>query len=86
MTTLKLKVELPEQLAKAARDAGLPTSQSICRLLKDAVRRAAGARLLAGAQRATRGGSRPMSMRTIQHEVDAGRKARKAGSGQRMAR
>lgn len=81
MTTLQLKVELPDQLAKEAQDAGLLTSQSISRLLKDAVRRAAGERLLAGAKRATRAGSRPMSMRAIQREVDAVRKARKARSG-----
>lgn len=81
MTTLQLKVELPEQLAKEAQDAGLLTSQSISRLLKDAVRRAAGERLLAGAQRATRAGSRPLSMRAIQREVDTVRKARKARNG-----
>ncbi len=78
MTTLQLKVELPDQLAKEAQDAGLLTSQSISRLLKDAVRRAAGERLLAGARRASRSGSRPLSMRAIQREVDAVRKARKA--------
>jgi len=80
MPTLQLKVELPDQLAQEAQDAGLLTSQSISKLLADAVRRAAGERLLAGAQRATRAGSRPLSMAAIQREVDAVRAARKTRS------
>ncbi len=80
MTTLQLKVELPDQLAREAQDAGLLTSHSISRLLKEAVRRAAGERLLAGARRAARSGGRPLSMRAIQQEVNAVRKAGKARS------
>jgi len=42
------------------------------------MRRRAGERLLVGAARASRAGSRPLSMRSIQKEVDAVRAARKA--------
>lgn len=78
MTLLQLKVEVPDQLAREAQEAGLLTAQSISKLLRDAMRRRAGERLLAGAARASRAGSRPLSMRAIQKEVDAVRAARKA--------
>lgn len=78
MTLLQLKVEVPDQLAREAQAAGLLTAQSISKLLRDAVRRRAGARLMAAAARASRAGSRPLSMRAIQKEVDAARAARKA--------
>jgi hypothetical protein len=78
MTLLQLRVEVPDQLAKEAQAAGLLTPQSISKLLRDAVRRRAGERLMAAAVRASRAGSRPMSMRAIQEEVDAVRAARKA--------
>lgn len=77
MTLLQLKVEVPDRLAREAQAAGLLNAQAISKLLREAVRRRAGERLLAGAARATRTGSRPLSMRSIQKEVDAVRAARK---------
>ncbi|MBI3052989.1 MAG: hypothetical protein HYY77_02885, partial [Betaproteobacteria bacterium] len=46
-----------------------------------AMRRRAGLALLAGAARATAAGSKPMSMKAIQSEVNAVRRARKARAG-----
>lgn len=79
MTTLEVKLDLPESLAKEAQQAGLLTSKAIERLLRDAMRRRAAQSLLAGAARATRAGNKPLSMEDIQVEVDAVRRARKAG-------
>ncbi len=78
MTMLQLKVEVPDRLANEAEAAGLLTARSISRLLKDAVRRAAAERLLAGAKRALRAGGKSMSLRAIQREVNAVRAQRKA--------
>ena len=77
MTTLELKLNLPDRLAREAQAAGLLTPEALAHLLKDAMRRRAGQTLLAGAARATAAGSKPMSMKEIQAEVAAVRRARK---------
>jgi type III secretory pathway component EscV len=41
MTELELKLSLPDQLAKRAKAAGLLTSESIERLVREAIRKAA---------------------------------------------
>lgn len=46
MTTLELKLILPDQVALAAQQAGLLADQAIGRLIEEAVRREAGKRLL----------------------------------------
>lgn len=79
MTTLEVKLDLPEGLAKEAQQAGLLTPKAIERLLRDAMRRRAAQSLLAGAARARRAGNKPLSMKEIQAEVNAVRRARKAG-------
>lgn len=78
MTTLQLRLEVPDRLAKEADAAGLLTTRALSRMLVAAVRRAALERLLAGARRASRSGGRPMPMREIQAEVNAVRGKRKA--------
>jgi post-segregation antitoxin (ccd killing protein) len=78
MTTLELKLNLPDRLAREAQAAGLLTSQALADLLKDAMRRRAAQTLLSGAARATAAGSQPMSMDEIQAEVNAVRRARRA--------
>ena len=80
MTTLELKLNLPDRLAREARAAGLLTPEALSDLLKDAMRRRAAQTLLAGAQRASEAGSKPLSMKDIQTEVKAVRRARKSGS------
>lgn len=77
MTTLELKLNLPDRLAREAQAAGLLTPQALADLLRDAMRRHAAQTLLAGAARATAAGSKPLPMDEIQAEVDAVRKARR---------
>jgi post-segregation antitoxin (ccd killing protein) len=67
MTTLEVKLNLPDQLAREAQAAGLLTSASISKLLKNAMRR-----------RAAKRGSKPMTLEAIQAEVNAVRRSRKA--------
>lgn len=66
MTTLEVKLDLPDRLAREARAAGLLTPKALAQLLKDAMRRQAAQALLAGAARATAAGSKPLSMNEIQ--------------------
>lgn len=80
MTTLELKLNLPDRLAREAQAAGLLTPEALSQMLKDAMRRRAGQTLLAGAARATAAGSAPMSMKDIQAEVNTVRHSRKARS------
>lgn len=80
MTTLELKLSLPDGLAREAQAAGLLTPESMTQLLKDAMRKRAGQTLLAGAARATQSGSKPMSLKEIQSEVRSVRRHRKTSS------
>ena len=76
MTTIQ--IELPEATAKAAREAGLLTSQALERLLVDAIRRGKAAdRLLSVADRVAASGGEPMSMDEINAEVKAARNERR---------
>ncbi len=79
MTTLQVKFELPERLAREAKAAGLLTPEALSRLLKEAMRRRAGQALLAGAERAAKADSEPITLEEIQAEVNAVRHARKTG-------
>ena len=81
MTTLEVKLDLPDRLAREAQAAGLLTPQALARLLRDAMRRQAAQTLLAGAARASRAGSEPLSMDEIQAEVNAVRRSRKVNAG-----
>jgi hypothetical protein len=78
MTTLEMKLNLPDRLAREAQASGLLTSASISKLLKDAMHRRAAQALLAGARRAARRGSKPMTLKAIQAEVNTVRRSRKA--------
>lgn len=68
----KIQIELPDAMAKAAREAGLLTPQALDRLLMDAIRRrqAAGA-LLEVAELVADAGIAPMPMDEIDAEVTA---------------
>ncbi len=77
MTTLELKLSLPERLAKEAQAAGLLTPQAITQLVKEAVRRRAGQALLDAAERVAQADIPPLSVEEIQAEVNAVRQARK---------
>lgn len=80
MTTLELKLNLPDRLAREVQAAGLLTPEALTDLLKDAMRRRAAQALLAGAERASKAGSKPLSMDEIQAEVNAVRRARKSNA------
>ena len=77
MTILKLKLDLPDRLAREAQAAGLLTPESIKQLLQDAMRRRAGQALLAAAARVAAVGIPTMTLENIQVEVKAVRKASK---------
>ena len=78
MTTLELKVDLPDSLAKEAKAAGLLTPEGIERLLRDALRREAGRKLLEISKELQAANIPPMTMEEIQAEVDAVRAERRA--------
>ena len=80
MTTLELKLNLPDRLAREAQAAGLLTPEALSDLLKDAMRRRAAQALLAGAERASKAGSKPLPMDEIQSEVNAVRRARRSSA------
>lgn len=71
MTTLEVKLDLPDRLAREAQAAGLLTPNALRKLLKDAMQRRAARALLAGAARASESGSKPLSMTAIQKQVNA---------------
>jgi len=77
MAVLEVKINLPDRPARDAEAAGLLTAKALSRLPRDAMRRQAAQSLLDGAARATAAGSKPLSMRAIQAQVDAVRKARR---------
>ena len=78
MTTLEVKLDLPDRLAREALAAGLLTPNALREMVKDAMRRRAAQTLLAGAERASAAGSKPLSMKAIQAEVNSVRRQRKA--------
>lgn len=78
MTTLELKLTLPQQLAKQAKAAGLLTPEAITSMLREQLRRQAGEELRVMMDQLADANIPPMSMEEIQAEVNAVRKARKA--------
>jgi negative regulator of replication initiation len=78
MTTLEVKLDLSDRLAREAQAAGLLTPNALRKLLKDAMQRRAAQVLLAGATRASKSGSKPLSLKAIQQEVNAVRNARRS--------
>jgi hypothetical protein len=69
MTTVQ--IELPEELARRAREAGLLAPESIERVLREALRREAFEELLSVAERVEAAGIPPMSMDEINAEIHA---------------
>jgi hypothetical protein len=78
----KIQIELPDLTAKAAREAGLLTSQALDRLLTEALRRRQAAdSLLSIADRVAGAGVQPMSMDEINAEIKADRAERRQRAG-----
>ena len=76
MTTLT--IDLPENIAKEAKDAGLLAPDVLAQLLKEAMRRRAGRRLLGVSKRIQAVDIPPMSDEDIVAEVKAVRAERRA--------
>jgi predicted proteasome-type protease len=76
MTTVQ--IELPEDLARKAEEAGLLTPEALEQVLREALRRDAGKRLLEISKRMQAANIPPMTMEEIQAEVDAVRVERRA--------
>ncbi len=78
----KIQIELPDEIAKIASEAGLLTPDAIERLLAAAIqRREAMASLLEIADRVAEAGIEPMSMEEIDAEVKAARAERRQRAG-----
>jgi len=77
VTTLKLKLELPDRFAKEAQSAGLLSPESLSAMLKAEMRRRAAQRLIAGAKRASEVDLPPLTEEEIIAEVKAVRRERK---------
>lgn len=77
MTTLELKINLPDRLAQDAAQMGLLSPDSLEALLREAVRTRRIAQLALARQRVAEAGITPMSLEEIQEEVDAVRAERR---------
>ncbi len=77
MTTLELKLNLPDRLAQDAAQMGLLSPDSLQTLLREAVRSRRIAQLAIARKRVAEAGVEPMSLHEIQEEVDAVRAERR---------
>lgn len=71
MTTVELKVWLPDQLASQAEAAGILTSEGIERLVREALKREAGRQLTAIAKDLREANFSPMSEEELNAEIAA---------------
>ncbi len=77
MTTLQLKIDLPERFAREVKAAGLLTPEGIKQLLQDAMRRRAGEMLITAANNAAQAGGEAPSMDELVSDAKEVRAARK---------
>ena len=81
MTELELKLSLPDQIANQARAAGLLTSESIERLVREAIRKAAMQRLIEYGKRLREPGGPEITEAELESEWTAVRaELREAGA------
>ena len=78
MTTLEVKLKLPDSLASQAQAAGLLTSEAIGKLLADALRSNAFDEILSIAERVEAAGVAPLSPEEIEAEIKAYRAERRS--------
>ena len=78
MTTLDIKLNLPDSLAREAARMGLLEPDSLQALLREAVRSRRMARLAEARQRIAAAGIPPLTMEEIQAEIEADRAERRA--------
>ena len=77
MTTLELKLNLPDGLAKEAASMGLLDPDNLEALLREAVRNRRIAKLTEARKKIAAAGIPPMTMEEIQAEIDADRTERR---------
>ena len=77
MTTLELKVNLPDNLAQEATRMGLLDPESLQSLLREAVRNRRIAQLAEARQRVAAAGIAPLTMEEIQAEIEVDRAERR---------
>lgn len=82
MTTLEVKLNLPDQIAQQAKRAGLLNGRAIERLIEEAVQREAGKKLLDAMQRLSDANVPPLTEEDIAEAVKAARAARKGSQAQ----
>jgi len=81
MTELGLKLSLPDQIANQAKAAGLLTSESIERLVREAIKKAAAQRLIEYGRRLREPGSPEITEAELESELRAVRaELREAGA------
>ena len=71
MTELELKLSLPDQIAQQAMAAGLLTSESIERLVRQAIRKAAAERLIEYGRRLREPGGPEITEAELEAELKA---------------
>lgn len=81
MTTLEVKLNLPDSLANEARQAGLLTPEELERLLREALRARRVERLTAVRETLAANPLPPMTPEEIQAEIDAYRAQVRRASG-----
>lgn len=77
MTTVNIKLNLPDQIAQQAQRAGLLTDIAIERLIEEALQREAGKQLLDAMQRLRDANVPPLTEDDVAVAVTAARAARK---------
>ncbi len=77
MTTLQVKLDLPDSLAKEATRLGLLEPQALQALLRDAVRNRRVARLTESRLKIAAAGIPPVTMEEIEAEIEADRAERR---------
>ncbi len=76
MTTLQVKIDLPDSLAKEATRLGLLEPQALQELLRDAVRNRRLARLAEARRKIAAAGIPPLTMEEIEAEIESERAER----------
>ena len=75
---VKIQIELPDDTAAAAQEAGLLTSESLDRLITEAIRRREAAeRMLSIRDRVAAAGIEPLSAAELDAEIKAVRRGRR---------
>lgn len=81
MTTLEVKLDLPESLAKEAEEAGLLAPQALEAMLRERLRAQRVGELRDAVKQMVSAGGAPMTMEEIDAEIQAYRKERRRAPG-----